>query len=114
MRQEFEDEIHLVVPNFLALVAPFRKYRVSVLPYDNLLKFIKQQPRTITQGRPAQELIEDLWYFGVIAVGHEKLRFRYMEKSISPAFPVIMDQTDPSVPKARVGIHAGLRPVLGF
>jgi len=114
LRQEFEDEIHLVVPNFLALVAPFRKYRVSVLPYDNLLKFIKQQPRTITQGRPAQELIEDLWYFGVIAVGHEKLRFRYMEKSISPAFPVIMDQTDPSVPKARVGIHAGLRPVLGF
>lgn len=113
LKQEFEDEIHLVVPNFIDLIAPFKIHRTSMLPYDNLRKFIERQPENITKGRPPEDLIEDLWYFGVIGVGHDRLRFRYMDKSTSAEFPVGKDNIEVST-HAKVGIHGELRAALGL
>jgi hypothetical protein len=104
LKQEFDDEMHLTVPNYCTLVQLFGKRRASVLDWSEFLAWLQSAPEDVTNGRQPEDLVEALWYYGVISAGRDKegLRFRYMDTGAQLGNPT------------KVMVHPGLKPALGF
>jgi hypothetical protein len=101
LKQEFEDEIHLIVPDYWRIISIFEQLRRGIVSYEDMISFIADDAPNASTVRP-RELLELLYQFGIVGAGHEKPRFSYMDRAAKFGTP------------ARIFVHPGLRASLGF